>query len=604
VGLPFLLLLVLFTRSAVQGSYDELYPSLNERFGFGVSGSTSGYDVGQLHAGWYVDWGARTDPPHPAGLEHVQMVRLHQLTECWPQRTRDRSACPYARPYTYTLTSPGGLTEVASFAQSNPGSLWLIGNEMDRRDWDGGGQDEMLPELYAHAYYELYHLIKNADPTALVAIGGVVQPTPLRLEYLDEVLAEYQGRYGMMIPVDVWNVHNMIVREKSCDTYPDDCWGADVPPGIEADAGMVYDIQQADDIDIFKQQIRDFRQWMRDRGERDKPLIISEYSVLYGEDQGFDYPRVRGYLYATFDYLTTASDASLGYPADGNRLVQRWAWYSLDDDGFEGYPSHHHLFNPETKQITRLGIDYGQYTKDLVTPYRDLRPITFTLSASYPSNLVYGQPATLTLRSRVVNYGNTAADSFTVSFWDGEVPLDERVVPELGPRYLGEVIMEIPWSGLITSPRTFSVFVDSLHQIDEWREDNNEASAALDVDLAIGEVRTYAPVVEWGETTDITVTTRLSNLGDVIVNGAAFELWSGDESELVGATVIPSLDPGASVEISFIWYQRPVGSHPFVAIADPDDDVIESDEQNNEVLGRALVPAHLAFLPLTMNSHP
>jgi hypothetical protein len=41
-----------------------------------------------------------------------------------------------------------------------------------------------------------------------------------------------------------------------------------------------------------------------------------------------------------------------------------------------------------------------------------------------------------------------------------------------------------------------------------------------------------------------------------------------------------------------------------VAIADPDDDVIESDEQNNEVLGRALVPAHLAFLPLTMNSHP
>jgi hypothetical protein len=83
----------------------------------------------------------------------------------------------------------------------------------------------MLPELYAHACYELHHLIKNADPTALVAIGGVVQPTPLRLEYLDEVLAEYQGRHGMMTPVDVWNIHNMIVREKSCDTHPDDCWG-------------------------------------------------------------------------------------------------------------------------------------------------------------------------------------------------------------------------------------------------------------------------------------------------------------------------------------------------------------------------------------------
>lgn len=327
------------------------------RFGFGAAGGIEGYDVGQLRAGWYVDWGATMNPPRPAGLEYVQMVRLHQLTDCWPQRTRDRTTCPYIEPYTYTLRSPTSLSAVASIAQANPGSLWLIGNEMDRRDWDfpPGGQDEMLPELYAQAYHELYHVIKDADPTARLAIGGVVQPTPLRLEYLDKVLAEYQTRYGSMIPVDVWNIHNMILREVSYQ------YGADVPPGCDEAYGKLYTWEDADDIDLFKQQIERFRQWMDDKGERDKPLIISEYSVLYGEGQGFDEQRVRDYLYATFDYLTTATDPSLGYPDDGNRLVQRWAWYSLSDASFEDAITHHHLFNPTTKAITQLGIDYGAY---------------------------------------------------------------------------------------------------------------------------------------------------------------------------------------------------------------------------------------------------
>jgi hypothetical protein len=332
------------------------------RFGVGVAqGSIEDYDVEQLRAGWYVNWHTTMNPSTSAGMEYVQMVRLHQLTACWPQQTRDREECPYVEPYTYTLWSPGtkshpgNLSDVALVAQVNPGSLWLIGNEMDRRDWEGGGQDEMLPQLYAQAYHELYHVIKDADPAASVAIGGVVQPTPFRLEYLDEVLDEYQARYGAMIPVDVWNIHNMILRE---GIYQ---YGADIPPGNDAYWGMLYTFDDADDIEVFKQQIRDFRQWMKDKGERDKPLIISEYSVLYGESQGFDYQRVKDYLYATFDFLTTATDASLGYPADDNRLVQRWAWYSLDDAEFEGAVTHHHLFDPQAHQIVQLGVDYGTY---------------------------------------------------------------------------------------------------------------------------------------------------------------------------------------------------------------------------------------------------
>jgi hypothetical protein len=162
-----------------------------------------------------------------------------------------------------------------------------------------------------------------------------------------------------MIPVDVWNVHNIILREVLGE------YGAEVPPGVDALRGETYTWEDADDVRIFKQHIRDFRQWMKDNGERDKPLIVSEFSVLYGEDFGFDSTRVRGYLHATFEYLRWAADASLGYPGDGDRLVQRWAWYSLDDDNFEGLPSNHHLFDPETKEMTGLGRDYASYPRGL-----------------------------------------------------------------------------------------------------------------------------------------------------------------------------------------------------------------------------------------------
>ena len=351
-----LLAIWLPVRSGVLGApLDDRY-----RFGFGVKlqkGQVEDYDVDELRAGWYVDWLARANPARPAGMEYVQMVRLHQLTECWPERTGDREACPYVEPYTYTLTSPKIRVAIASIAQDNPGSLWLIGNEMDRMDWDNppGGQDEMLPELYAVAYHDLYHFIKSNDPTARVAIGGVIQPTPCRLKYLDIVWQTYQDLYHVPMPVDVWNIHNMILTETEFH-------GAQMPPGIDKSMCEAegYSTQDADNVEIFKQHIVDFRQWMEDKGEGEKPLIISEYSVLYPERLGFDEARVIRYLCATFDYLTTATDASLGYPADDDRLVQRWAWYSLNDAAFEGYdPSWHHLFDPDTQQITRLGINYG-----------------------------------------------------------------------------------------------------------------------------------------------------------------------------------------------------------------------------------------------------
>ncbi|MGB9872223.1 MAG: glycosyl hydrolase [Anaerolineae bacterium] len=289
------------------------------RWGIGVAiGPISRYNVKPLRLGWYQDWRARADPPRPGGIEYVQTVRLRE---------------GQLHPDAATL---------AAIAQANPGSLWLIGNEPDVK-W----QDNVEPESYARLYHEAYTAIKTADPTARVAIGGVSQPTPLRMRYLEAVLRTYREQFGMKMPIDVWNVHNFILREERGS------WGVDIPPGFPDERGILYEIDDSGNLEAFRQQIWDFRRWMVAQGYGGWPLVVSEYGIPMPEDYGFPPERVIAFLGGTFDFFLTATDPSLGDPADGYRLVQRWAWYSLDAP--DTYYPQGRLFDPQTGALTAVG---------------------------------------------------------------------------------------------------------------------------------------------------------------------------------------------------------------------------------------------------------
>lgn len=307
------------------------------RFGFDLLsqfGGLDAYNVGQLRAGWYYDWAYRTKPSHKAGLEYMQVVRVGSGGTNW--------------------------TSLSAAVQANPGAWWFVGNEPDRREF----QDELAPAPFARRYHAIYHFIKGEDITARVAPAGIVQPTPLRLQYLDMILAEYKRLYGVPMPADGWNIHNMILRERSCDYYPDDCWGAGIPTGLDARQGMLYTIQDNDSITYFKNHVVAMRQWMKRNGYQNVPLIISEYGVNMPAQYGFDEARVIRYMYNTFQYMLGARDCSLGDTKDGCRLVQRWAWYSLNDEMYNpncvgnqcGYNGN--LFDHRSRQITAFGLAY------------------------------------------------------------------------------------------------------------------------------------------------------------------------------------------------------------------------------------------------------
>ena len=298
------------------------------RWGVGASGEQiSHYDAEPLRLGWYLDWRTQLHPPQPGTAEYVQMVRL------WDGILR-----------------PDAET-IAATAQANTGSIWLIGNEPDVK-W----QDNLEPATYAQLYHEAYVAIKTADPTAQVAIGGVTQPTPLRMRYLDAVLASYKAQFGADMPIDIWNIHAFVLREEQ------GAWGVDIPPGLPDKYGQLYEIDDSDNMDIFRQQIIDFRRWMAERGYQNYPLIISEYGILMPEEYGFPPDRVVAFLRGSFDFFSTATDPALGYPNDGYRLVQAWCWYSLSASEHL-YPTGN-LFDPETGQITAVGQGWVEYVNE------------------------------------------------------------------------------------------------------------------------------------------------------------------------------------------------------------------------------------------------
>ncbi len=297
--------------------------STRDRFGLGV-----GYDerksgrLTDLGPGFYLTWGMSTIPQSAGTVDFMPMVRIAQ-----GQPRLDMSV--------YT-----------NYAQTHPGSIWLIGNEPDV-PW----QDNSTPQEYASAYHSYYTAIKAADPTSRIAIAGISQPTALRLTYLEQVLTSYQKQFGEAMPIDIWNIHNFILNEERHS------WGVDIPPGFSIDRGTIRSIEQHGSLKIFRQQIIDFRQWMASHGYRDKELIVSEYGILMPPDYGFDMARVKEFMLGSFDFFMTATDNSIGLPADGNRLVQRWCWFSLSDSNYTAG----NLIDFTSGEINPLGQSFINY---------------------------------------------------------------------------------------------------------------------------------------------------------------------------------------------------------------------------------------------------
>jgi hypothetical protein len=178
--------------------------------------------------------------------------------------------------------------------------------------------------------------------------------------------------------------------------------------------------------------VRDFRTWMAQRGYRDRPLIITEFGVQMPEDLGSGFPPslVNAYMDETFDFLRTATGVN-GYPADGGRLVQRWAWWSLQRP-LEYEYNNGWLYDPGSPpQRTVFGDNYAAYTA-LISPTVDLLPVRMWVDPAQTYS-AHGETMTVTLSAFIANAGEVSYSGGALAeFYLGFPPdRSEPVGPEL-----------------------------------------------------------------------------------------------------------------------------------------------------------------------------
>jgi hypothetical protein len=521
--LPLLLIFVLFslasaalTSTAALGEASALQPAPglsnqqsfpNCRYGATPTDPEQMQALDQLNAGWYINF-----KPYP--YEDPYRTQAEFTPLIWIQQILDENG------FTDEWYSWPALDQrFAEDIWNNTGRVYLVGNEVGRL-----GQGQMQPHKYAEAFHDISTFIKQNDPTARIAISGLVQVTPMRLQYLDLVWDAYQRQYGRDIPVDVWNMHLYVlpeVEEKDGQLRPSNAGvalGTDIELGMRRSSGSptdcmdphddIYCRAEHDSMAIFERQVQAMRQWMKDHGQQNKPLIISEYSILWRyrlengrclEDEFgncFDPNRVSDFMRYGFDYLNNATDPRLGYPLDGDRLVQQWMWFSLHN-GVNATGGSSNLLSDDWQQLNAIGRTFRDYVA--AEPLAHNLVIDRIPLVRVASDQITQAGVNLTVEFR--NSGNGPVQQpFTVSFY-----ADEARTQLIGSTVIEAAVAGcatrsytagVRWSDLQQGRNDFWIELDSQRQIQEGPEgdgDNIGQGAVI-----VYERRTVLPLVLGG----------------------------------------------------------------------------------------------------------
>jgi hypothetical protein len=488
VTLAFVLATSVAARGNLPADSTVVTPFPNCRYGVVAGGSSQMNWLPGLGVGWYLDFGAHV-PTGPSNVEFAQVIRIKQ----------NKSGCTYLPGYSVTPPLSDASGGLGDLVDANPGALWLVGNEPDRGPDPGKcapGQDDTFPDVYAKAYHDVYYFIKQRDATAQVAVAGLVQVTPGRLQYLDKVWQAYLQQFNAPMPVDVWNMHLYILPEALPDGRPNGianvALGTDLSLAIRESGNdprnctnptdHVYCWAEHDNLTTFADQVVKMRTWMKQHGQQNKPLILSEYSILYPftdyddpvnptrcflqDENGkcFTQARVANFMTRTFTYLESATDPNLGYPLDRNRLVQQWMWFSLHYDG-AGVGSS--LLTSDLASLTQVGLVFSTTVRNLTT-YADLVPgraasvVAFTPAPN--------ETVTVTLSADIYNHGNTSTSGpITVTFYSteqiGSVVITETIgsvaiTEALGGCARRSATVTTTWANLPTGPHRYWVGVE------------------------------------------------------------------------------------------------------------------------------------------------
>jgi subtilase family serine protease len=221
-------------------------------------------------------------------------------------------------------------------------------------------------------------------------------------------------------------------------------------------------------------------------------------------------------------------------------------------------------------------------------PDLTIEQITWT-----PLDPAIGDKVTITVA--VHNQGEAVSDYTYILYYIDDVEVASGQVEPVS--YNTTDNQTFTWT-VTAGEHVIKAFVDPTDIIDESDETNNEGSTTMTPtgpDLIIESIDWSRNNPQAGEMVTFTITAK--NNGDVTSSTSLVHLDVDNSSR--GYQAIPKLEPGAKVTKTFDWKFVP-GLHDIRAFTDGPNLVVETNEQNNEMLITYPIP-DLTFEALTLS---
>jgi len=222
---------------------------------------------------------------------------------------------------------------------------------------------------------------------------------------------------------------------------------------------------------------------------------------------------------------------------------------------------------------------------DTVTESNETNNVkTYAFSALTPDLIIEsitGSPAgpsigdTITFSVTIKNQGSASADFSRVYFYIDGSSRGYQEVQEIDAD--ATVTKTFTWTAQAGS-HAIKAVADPNDTVTESDEDNNEKTVTFPAPDLIIEAISWSPEnPQKGD--NVTFSVTLKNQGSDRADSSRVYFYTDGSSR--GYQDVQGIDVDATVTKTFTWTAQ-VGSHAIKAVADPDDTVTESDEDNNE----------------------
>lgn len=334
----------------------------NPRYGTGGAAPqnyiAAGKDIG---LGWMIDWSSLGDAPlvQQQRMDYAGLLAFSDDDTFMPQGSTGscvpQTGCAWDNGGAYPVfrcqqgcARPGARVpaHLQKWTNENPsrfrdGMWWMIGNEVG---WDDGRS----PQTYARVYCKAYALLKGANPTYKVTPGAVL-PTS-RLYFSDDPNKKHTCTKDRSA-CSRWD-NNYDGAQFFDDFVASATSTAECLPLLAAHGGQLpmdgvlihlypsHDSRTvtsntgvAGDLDKVRATVVAMRQLMQRRGMQTLPLFVKEMGPGGDPTQAAPGPAkqdmnyVRDFASKVFPLFESMIDQGLGMPADGGKLIQRWAWF-------------------------------------------------------------------------------------------------------------------------------------------------------------------------------------------------------------------------------------------------------------------------------------